>query len=112
VNFSHVAAEGESVGLKALYFGPQHSLQLGTSVRIDEPPPGRGNTADDAQDFQNWASLFYTWEVYKVLIQQKESTDDAYRYPGDNAEALAIADSKLGASVRARMADIEKKLKR
>jgi SAM-dependent MidA family methyltransferase len=112
VNFSHVAAEGEAVGLKALYFGPQHSLQLGTPVRIDEPPPGRGNTADDAQDFQNWASLFYTWEVYKVLIQQKENTDIAYSYPGDSAEALAIAEGELSPSERARMAEIEKKLGR
>src|SRR5207302_974560 len=38
VNFSHLAAEGKTVGLEALYYGPQHSLQMGTSIKLDEAP--------------------------------------------------------------------------
>jgi|HubBroStandDraft_6_1064221.scaffolds.fasta_scaffold181351_1 SAM-dependent MidA family methyltransferase len=112
VNFSHIAAEGKSVGLEALYFGPQHSLQLGTPIQIKEPPPGRGQTTEDADDFQHWADLFYTWEVYKVLIQQKDHTDAAYRYPGEPAEALATAENGLSPAERERLAEIEKKLSR
>lgn len=112
VNFSHIAAEGKSVGLEALYFGPQHSLQLGTPIQINAPPPGRGQTTEDADDFQHWAELFYTWEVYKVLIQQKDHTDAAYRYPGEPAEALTTAENGLSPAERERLAEIEKRLSR
>ena len=86
VNFSHVAEEGKSVGLKALYFGPQHSIQVGTSIEINKAPPSRAQSQTDSESFQDWADQFYSWEVYKVMIQQKENTDAAYRYPGDKAE--------------------------
>ena len=65
VNFSHLAEEGKTVGLEALYFGPQHWLQLGTSVNIEKTPAVRTLTADDDSDFQQWAGLFYSWEVCK-----------------------------------------------
>ncbi len=112
VNFSHVADEGKSVGLQALYFGPQHSLIEGTSIKLDPPPAGRGQTADDLYDYQQWADWFYSWEVYKVLVQQKANTDAAYRYPGTAGEPLPIAEASLTADQRTRMAEIEKKLGR
>lgn len=108
VNFSHVAEEGKSVGLRALYFGPQRSLQDGTPISVDNAPPGN----PDPGDFLKWAELFYSWEAYKVLIQQKENTDAAYRYPGERAEALTTAENGLSSSVALRMAEIEKKLGR
>jgi SAM-dependent MidA family methyltransferase len=112
VNFSHIAAEGKSVGLEALFFGPQHSLQKGTPIALDEPPPGRGETDADLLDFQNWAGLFYSWEVYKILIQQKDNTDPAYRYPGSPAEPLPVAESELTPAERKKLAEIEKRLRR
>jgi len=112
VNFGHIAAEGKSVGLQAMYFGPQHALQLGTTINLDDPPPGRGQSEDDLADYQHWAGLFYTWEVYKVLIQQRDKTDAEYRYPQDFAEALAVSDEGLTAAQRAKLAEIEKKLAR
>jgi len=112
VNFSHLAAEGKSVGLEALYFGPQHWLQLGTSIDLDMPPAVRAVTVDDQADFQNWAGLFYSWEVYKVLIQQKEKTDAAYRYPTDFAEALTVTEDGLSPADRVKLAEIEKKIGR
>ena len=112
VNFSHVAAEGNSVGLQALYFGPQHSLIEGTSVKLDPAPAGRGQTPDDLYDYQQWADWFYSWEVYKVLIQQKANTDPAYRYPGTAGEPLPISEATLTEAQRMRMAEIEKKLGR
>jgi SAM-dependent MidA family methyltransferase len=112
VNFSHIAAEGKSAGLRALYFGPQHALQLGTPIGLDKPPPGRGQTTEDLLDFQNWAGLFYSWEVYKVLIQQKDNTDAAYQYPGESAEGLTVTESTWSPAQRKRLAGIEKKLSR
>ena len=112
VNFGHIAEEGTSEGLKALYFGPQHSIQQGTPINLDQPPPGRGETADEAADFEMWAGLFYSWDAYKVLIQQKDNTDAAYSYPGDEAEALMIQENRLGPEDRQRLAEIEKKLGR
>jgi SAM-dependent MidA family methyltransferase len=112
VNFSHVAAEGKSVGLEALYFGPQHSLQLDTRIDLDQIPAVRSLTPDDQGDFQNWAGLFYSWEVYKVLIQQKEKTDAAYRYPNEFAETLTVAEDGLSPAERVKLAEIEKKIGR
>jgi SAM-dependent MidA family methyltransferase len=112
VNFSHIAAEGKSVGLEALYFGPQHSLQMGTPVDLDQLPPSRVQTPDETADFQQWAGLFYSWEAYKVLIQQKDKTDAAYRYPGDGAQALTISENGLSPAERQRLTEIEKKLGR
>ncbi|MEO8098107.1 MAG: SAM-dependent methyltransferase [Acidobacteriota bacterium] len=112
VNFSHLAAEGKSVGLQSLFFGPQHSLQIGTSISLDQPPPSRGQTSEDLQDYQQWAKLFYSWEVYKVLIQQKSDTDPAYKYPGTPAEELGVPESGLTANERKRLEDIARQLSR
>ena len=112
VNFSHIAAEGKSVGLEALYFGPQHSLQMGTPVDLDQLPSSRPQTPDETADFQQWAGLFYSWEAYKVLIQQKDNTDPAYRYPGEGAEALAISENGLSPAERQKLAEFEKRLGR
>jgi len=112
VNFSHVSAEGKSVGLNTLFYGPQHSLQLGTPISLNEPPPTRGQSSDDLLEFQNWAGLFYSWEVYKVLIQQKDGTDPAYLYPGTPAEPLVATETGLTQAERKRLSDIEKKLSR
>lgn len=112
VNFSHVAEEGKTVGLEALYFGPQHWLQLGTSIELEKAPAVRTLTSDDQADFQQWAGLFYSWEVYKILVQRKEKTDPAYKYSSEFGEPLSVAVDKLTPAERDRMADLEKKLGR
>ncbi len=112
VNFGHLASEGRAAGLQPLYFGPQHAIQLGTTIDLDNPPTARTQNDDDMAEFQHWAGLFYTWEVYKVLIQQKDKTDPVFRYPQDYSEPLGVADSVLNEAQRTRMAEIEKKLGR
>jgi hypothetical protein len=99
------------VGLESLYFGPQHWLQLGTPVDIEKTPTVRTLTPDDQSEFQQWAGLFYSWEVYKILVQRKEKTDPAYKYSSEFAEALAVPDT-LNEADRAKMAELEKKLGR
>ena len=112
VNFGQMAEEGTSEGLKALYFGPQHSIQKGTPIHLDRLPPGRTQTSDEEADFQYWAGLFYSWDAYKILVQQKGNTDAAYRYPGDEAETLMIPVSELSPAENQKLAEIEKKLGR
>jgi len=63
-------------------------------------------------DFQRWAGLFYSWEVYKVLIQQKGNTDSAYRYPGTPAETLTVTEDELSPANRKKLAEIEQRLRR
>jgi SAM-dependent MidA family methyltransferase len=92
VNFGHVAAEGRLVGLEVSYFGPQRSLRMGTSVRLDETPAARSRTREDREDFRSWAALFERWDVYRVLVQQKRGTDPAYVYPAAPSEPLGFDD--------------------
>jgi hypothetical protein len=112
VNFSHLAEEGKTVGLEALYFGPQHWLQLGTSIELEKTPAVRTLTPGDQAEFQSWAGLFYNWEVYKVLIQRKEKTDPAYKYSSEFSESLTVAEDKLNPAEHEKLADLEKKLGR
>jgi SAM-dependent MidA family methyltransferase len=112
VNFSHLAEEGKTVGLESLYFGPQHWLQIGTPIDLEKAPAARTLTPEDEAEFQQWAGLFYSWEVYKVLVQRKEKTDAAYRYSSEFGESLAVAEERLSPDERAKMAELEKKLGR
>ena len=108
VNFSHLAEEGKRVGLEALFFGPQRSLQVGTPIQLD----GKGLPDNQFDDYEQWASLFYSWDVYKVLIQQKNNTDAAYKYLGKPAEPLAISEEGLTPAELKKLAEIENKLGR
>jgi SAM-dependent MidA family methyltransferase len=112
VNFSHLAEVGKTVGLESLYFGPQHWLQIGTPIDLEKPPAVRTLTPGDEAEYQNWAGLFYSWEVYKILVQRKEKTDSAYQYSSEFGEPLAVADERLTPAERAKMAELEKKLGR
>ena len=112
VNFSHLAEEGKTVGLESLYFGPQHWLQIGTPINLEKAPAVRTLTPDDESEFQNWAGLFYSWEVYKILVQRKQNTDSALQYSSEFSEPLAVAEERLSASERAKMTELEKKLGR
>jgi SAM-dependent MidA family methyltransferase len=110
VNFSHLAEEGKTVGLDALYFGPQHWLQIGTPIEIEKAPSVRTLTPDDEEQFNQWAGLFYSWEVYKILVQRKDKTDSAYKYSSEFSEPLAVGEDKLTGPEREKMAELEKKL--
>jgi len=112
VNFSHLAEEGKTVGLESLYFGPQHWLQIGTPINLEKAPPVRTLTPGDESEFQNWAGLFYSWEVYKILVQRKQKTDSAWQYSSEFGEPLKVAEERLNAAERARMTELEKKLGR
>jgi len=103
VNFSLMVVEGEQVGLKSMYFGSQGALQSGTSISLD-PPPNRH------EKFDSWSIDFQNPSVYKVLVQQKDGTDKAYRFPDKEPESLGLDQSNLTTAERARAAQIEKQL--
>ncbi len=111
VNFGHLADEGRTVGLRALYFGQQQALQAGTSISIEEPAAARNlTTDDDITDYRTWVDYFRTWAAFKVMVQQKEGTDAAYKYPAANPEPLAVQNDELPAAARTRASAIEKRL--
>jgi SAM-dependent MidA family methyltransferase len=109
-NFTLLAAEGELVGLKAIYYGAQRALQAGTGVSLDVVPAERENEGN-ASEFQNWATSFAGPSVYKMLLQQKTGTDPAYRFPGQNPESLALGSAALDSAQRARADLIAARLK-
>ena len=107
VNFSHLVEEGKLVGLRPLFFGSQHALVTGTPVILETPPP---NTAD-VEDFRSWVSSFYTWDVYKLLIEQKENTDPAYVFPDNRSEALNVHVEDLTPAQQTADKEIEQRLR-
>jgi SAM-dependent MidA family methyltransferase len=111
-NFSHIAEEGAAAALRPLYFGPQHAIQLSTPIKLDPVPPERSVTEHDILEFKEWAGLFRSWEVYKVLVQQKQGTDPAYSYPQTFAEPLAVSEEGLTPQQFERIAEIAKQLSR
>jgi SAM-dependent MidA family methyltransferase len=111
VNFSHVVEEGKLAGLRPVFFGSQHTLLSGTPIRLDSPPPERGDLIDaDLQDYQAWVQSFYTWDVFKILVQQKERTDPAYVFPDNRAEPLSVQVEDLTPAQQATEQEIERKL--
>jgi SAM-dependent MidA family methyltransferase len=112
VNFSHVVEEGRLAGLLPVFYGSQHTLLTGTAVRLDAPPPERGDLLDaDLQDYQAWVQSFFTWDVFKVLVQQKEATDAAYVFPDNRAEPLNVKAENLTQEQQAIAREIERKLR-
>ena len=107
VNFSHLAEEGRASGLRPVFFGAQHTMITGTPVSIDTPPPN----CIDVDDYNTWVENFYTWDVYKILVQQKETTDPSYSFPDDRSEALTVAAESLGEAQRVSARQIEKRLR-
>jgi SAM-dependent MidA family methyltransferase len=109
-NFTLLAAEGELVGLKPIYYGAQRALQAGTTVSLDSVPSERereGNT----DEFLSWATSFEGPSVYKMLLQQKTGTDPAYRFPGQHPESLALGTASLDSAQRRRADLIAERLK-
>ncbi|HLH41793.1 MAG TPA: SAM-dependent methyltransferase [Bryobacteraceae bacterium] len=106
VNFSHMAEEGKPAGLRPVFFGPQHNLIAGTRISLDTPPSDR-----DADDFNNWVTNFYTWDVYKLLIEQKENTDPSYSFPGPDAEPLEVSAAGLTTAQQDLERQIEQRLR-
>jgi SAM-dependent MidA family methyltransferase len=111
VNFSHMAAEGRAVGLNVLYFGPQAALAAGTPIVLGVPPPKRKLTDREAAEFEEWSDEFLAGDAFKLLVQQKRGTDDAYSYPEDNSRPVDVAESDLNALQRKKAARIEEVLK-
>jgi len=107
VNFSHMAEEGKPAGLRPVFFGPQHNLISGTTVVLETPqPPGR-----NLDDFNAWVQNFFTWDVYKVLIEQKENTDPSYSFPDSDAEPLTVKTENLTPDQQMLEREIEQRLR-
>ncbi len=112
VNFSHVVEEGKLAGLNPVFFGSQHTLLSGTSVSLETPPPERDLTGSAAiEDYNAWVESFYTWDVFKVLIQQKENTDPSYSFPDTRAETLTVQPEDLTRAQQVVEHEIEQRMR-
>lgn len=109
VNFSHVVEEGRAAGLRPVFFGPQHTLITGTPVSIETPPTDRD--IGSADDYNNWVQSFYTWDVFKILIEQKENTDPSYTFPDNRGEPLAVRAEDLSKAQQTAAREIEQRLR-
>lgn len=109
-NFSLLAAEGELVGLRPVYYGAQRALQAGTGVTLDRVPVEREQEGN-AEEFRNWAQSFAGPSVYKMLLQQKTGTDPAYRFAGQHPESLDLGTDTLTEAQRQRAGQIAQRLK-
>jgi SAM-dependent MidA family methyltransferase len=110
-NFTLLAAEGELVGLRPIYYGAQRALQAGTSVSLNTVPAERAREGN-ADEFRSWAESFAAPSVYKMLVQQKTGTDPAYRYPGQHPESLDLGTGTLTPDQRRRADLIAQRLKK
>jgi SAM-dependent MidA family methyltransferase len=112
VNFSHVVEEGKLVGLRPIFFGSQHTLVTGTPVALEKTPPNRNaSDAFDLEDYQSWVQSFRTWDVYKILIEQKENTDPSYTFPDTRAEPLNVHADDLTPAQQVTEKEIEQRLR-
>jgi hypothetical protein len=112
VNFSHLVEEGKLAGLQPIFFGPQHTLITGTPVVIENPPPERDiSVTGSVEDYNGWVQNFYTWDVFKLLIEQKENTDPAYAFPDTRAEPLTVNNEHLTKAQQAVEKEIERRLR-
>ena len=109
VNFSHVVEEGRASGLRPVFFGPQHTLITGTPITIETPPTDRD--IGSADDYNNWVQSFYTWDVFKILIEQKENTDPSYTFPDNRGEPLTVSVEELSKAQQSAAREIEQRLR-
>jgi len=77
VNFGVLSDEGRPRGLQPVYFGPQRALRFGTGVSLDTPRSI--HTPAERLDYAFWVRDFESNDSFKVLVQQKERTDQTYR---------------------------------
>ncbi len=68
VNFSYLAAEGETSGLKTAYFGPQRALRSGTSISASKS--GSIQVTNRERQLNSWRD-FDTDPTFKLLVQEK-----------------------------------------
>jgi SAM-dependent MidA family methyltransferase len=110
VNFSYLAAEGVKAGLRTVYFGPQRALQTGTSISFNAKN-AEPRTPNRERELGSWLSEFAKDSTFKVLIQQKQGTDDSYVYPDNHPQPLDADEGNLSAAQRRRAAEIEQEFR-
>jgi SAM-dependent MidA family methyltransferase len=111
INFSYLAVEGRSVGLKTVFFGPQRALGSGTSVSVRAGVPGGWVASLTQKQFNSWAKDFLTNGAFKLLVQQMENTDASYIYPDKEPEPLDVNETGLSSAQRKRAVAIENHLR-
>ena len=110
VNFSLMEAEGKLVGLSTSYYGRQKALSTGSSASIDVIPAERQGNDALVNEYQSWLKDFKNGDSFKLMVQQKASTDAVYKYPDTDPEPLSLNEKDLTPAQREAAAAIEKAL--
>lgn len=95
VNFSLMAAAGEQSGLSTAYFGRQRALMSGTAITLNVAPPERRKDSSLVMEYQSWLKAFQDTDDFKLLVQKKANTDEAYVYPDTEPERLTVNETDL-----------------
>jgi hypothetical protein len=110
VNFSQLAVEGRLTGLRTLYFGPQKALRAGQSISLTAK--NLTSSPNREKDLNAWLAEFAREGKFKLLIEQKQGTDDTYVYPDNHPETLDLDESHLNAAQRRKVIEAEHNLRR
>lgn len=108
VNFSQLAIEGRLTGLRTLYFGPQRALRAAQSISLTAKNPT--SSPNREKDLNAWLTEFARDGKFKLLIEQKQGTDDAYVYPDNHPETLDLDESRLNVAQRRKVIEAEHNL--
>jgi hypothetical protein len=96
--------------LSTAYFGRQRALMSGTAITVNVTPPERRKDSSLVAEYQSWVKAFQDSDDFKLLVQQKANTDDAYVYPDPDPERLSVNETDLTPAQREMAATIEKVL--
>jgi SAM-dependent MidA family methyltransferase len=84
VDFSALAESGERAGLRVVHYGPQSDLAAGLPWFESMPRRARDKTKKAG------IKAFFTGaDSFRLLVQQKAGTDEAYRFSDKPPEAIA-----------------------
>jgi len=103
-----LAIEGRLTGLRTLYFGPQKALRAGQSISFTAK--NLTSSPNREKDLNAWLTEFARDGKFKLLIEQKQGTDDAYVYPDNHPETLDLYESRLNVAQRRKVIEAEHNL--
>jgi hypothetical protein len=63
------------------------------------------------KDLNAWLAEFARDGKFKLLIEQKQGTDDAYVYPDNHPETLDLDESRLNVAQRQKVVEAEHNLR-
>jgi hypothetical protein len=67
----------------------------GTAITLNVAPPERRKDSSLVMEYQSWLKAFQDTDDFKLLVQKKANTDEAYVYPDTEPERLTVNETDL-----------------